>query len=237
MSIAWPACRLGRRLHGLQRAARPALLARHLVPRVAATRAATLDSSVKDAVRGHNLIGGASKLSDIAKVPLLVRESPVRVREIWLERFKDDPSKFAGAMSNDEYAAMQANAAVCPMFLVPVPRGDGYVNLLWQAQGNRVLFKTLEAFQRGDQGAVDVGLTMFTELLGSHQLVLLQGSIHTPLLTKAEGARIIRYCREAYVDPVRFAWVKKFNQNPREFDYEEFMSEFRPLERWHNAAA
>lgn len=30
--------------------------------------------------------GAAGKLSEIAKVPLLMKESPVRVREIWLER-------------------------------------------------------------------------------------------------------------------------------------------------------
>ena len=38
---------------------------------------------------------GAGKLSDIAKVPLLMKESPVKVREIWLERRIESRSKGA----------------------------------------------------------------------------------------------------------------------------------------------
>ena len=33
------------------------------------------------------------------------------------------------------------------MFVMPLPRGEGYANLVWQAQEERVLFKTLEGFQ------------------------------------------------------------------------------------------
>ena len=36
-----------------------------------------------------------------AKVPLLMKESPVRVREIWLEKFHTEPDKLAGTMAKD----------------------------------------------------------------------------------------------------------------------------------------
>uniref|UniRef100_A0A7S1L6U2 ATP synthase mitochondrial F1 complex assembly factor 1 n=1 Tax=Alexandrium catenella TaxID=2925 RepID=A0A7S1L6U2_ALECA len=181
---------------------------------------------------GSGMAGGARKLGDLAKVPLLQRESPTRVRDIWLERFRDKPTVVAGALSQEEYKALVSNATACPVFLVPVPRGSGYLNLVWQAQRDLFLFQTLESFQAG-AGRIDFGVSLFTELLPTHSLALLHGELKTGLLTKEEAARVVRYTREAYMDPSRFAWVQRFNNNPREFDYQEFLSAFRPLERFH----
>mmetsp|Transcript_786 Transcript_786/g.796 ORF Transcript_786/g.796 Transcript_786/m.796 type:complete len:245 (-) Transcript_786:46-780(-) len=197
---------------------------------------ASLDSSKYEAaVKG--LPGGPKQLSDVAKVPMLKKESPVKVRDIWLERFRDKENTVAGVLTDEEYTALTASAAACPMFLVPIPRGDGYINLVWQAQGNRFVYQSIEAFRSGGaHGHVDLGVALFPELMQSHKLVLLHGEI-TGGLSKAEAACIVRYTREAYADPARFAWVKRFNFNARDFDYEEFLREFRPLERFHAAGA
>mmetsp|Transcript_133217 Transcript_133217/g.371363 ORF Transcript_133217/g.371363 Transcript_133217/m.371363 type:complete len:249 (-) Transcript_133217:105-851(-) len=200
-----------------------------------ARTASSSSGSVAEAL-APGLQGGARQLSDIAKVPLLMRESPARVREIWLEKFRDSATTVAGALAQEEYRALVSSATACPMFLVPVPRGSGYLNMVWQAQRDLFLYQTLESLQRGT-GSVDFGVALFTELLPTHGLVLLHGELQTGLLTKTEAERVVRYTREAYADPARFAWVKRFNLNPREFDYEEFLAEFRPLERWHAAAA
>ncbi|CAK9000549.1 Hypothetical protein SCF082_LOCUS6541 [Durusdinium trenchii] len=115
------------------------------------------------------------------------------------------------------------------MFVVPLPRGEGYANLVWQVQGDRILFKTLEGFQQNSP-VIDLGVTFFTELLGTHQLVLLRGEIKSNLLSKEEAAKLVRYMREAYCDPALFSWVKRFNHSARDFDWQEFMSQARPLE-------
>merc|ERR1712060_572150 len=134
----------------------------------------------------------------------------------------------AGALADEEYRNIVANASACPMFLIPVPRGEGYINLIWQAQGNVFIYKTLESFQNGSSD-VDLGVTLFDELMDSHQIALLHAEIQTRLLTKEDAARVVRYTRAAYADQSFFAWVKKFNQSPRDFDYEQFMSECKPL--------
>eukprot|EP00435_Cladocopium_sp_Y103_P063298 s367_g24.t2 len=161
------------------------------------------------------------------EVPLLIKESPVRVREIWLERFQDNPLAVAGALTDQDFRSLKANAEACPMFVVPLPRGEGYANLVWQAQGNRVLFKTLEGFQQNSP-VIDLGVNFFTEL--SHQLVLLRGEIKSNLLSKDEAAKMVRFMREAYCDPTLFGWVKRFNHSARDFDWQEYMSTARPLE-------
>eukprot|EP00439_Symbiodinium_sp_Y106_P022806 s3970_g2.t2 len=182
---------------------------------------------------GPNVPGGASKLGDIAKVPLLLKESPVKVREIWLERFRENPVTVAGAVSDQDYRPFQANAEACPMFVVPLPRGEGFLNMVWQVQDQRVLFKTLDGFQQGSP-VIDLGVSFFTELIVSHQLVLIHGEIKSNLLSKEEASRMVRFLREAYADPTLFGWVKRFNQSPREFDWQDFMSQARPVERWQS---
>mmetsp|Transcript_6855 Transcript_6855/g.12074 ORF Transcript_6855/g.12074 Transcript_6855/m.12074 type:complete len:240 (+) Transcript_6855:48-767(+) len=188
-------------------------------------------------VAAPGLPGAPKSLSDIAKVPLLARESPAKVRELWLENFRDKENVIAGVMRDEEFRALQAASAQFPMFLVPVPRGSGYMNFVWQAQGSRFAYSTLEQFQSAGASAVDLGVSFYEEFISSHKLVLLYGELFSNALDKGEGAAIIKYTREAYADPARLAWVKRFNQSPREFSYEEFLQEFRPLERWHAARA
>lgn len=178
------------------------------------------------------LAGGAKRLSDLAKVPLLTQETSVRVREIWLERYQENEFAVAGVMAQEEYHQIYNNAKSCPLFLVPVPRGEGYMNLVWQFQNGAFVYQTVESFQQGITGQVDFGFALFAELLNSHQLALLHGTLQSQLLTKAEAGNIVRYTREAYMDPARFEWIRRFNQEPREFDYEEFLNKFKPLERW-----
>ncbi|CAK0873391.1 unnamed protein product [Prorocentrum cordatum] len=196
--------------------------------------AAAASASAREAL-SPGTPGALTKLGDIAHVPLLMKESPVRVREIWLEKFQDDASEVAGTMAKEEYDAISGNAGACPMFLFPVPRGDGYLNFVWQVQGDRILYQTLESAQRGGAADIDLGVAMFTDLLDSHQMVLLKGTLQSGRLSREEAARAIRLTRESYLDPARFSWVKRFNLQPREFDYEEFLAEFKPLERWHAA--
>mmetsp|Transcript_33991 Transcript_33991/g.50323 ORF Transcript_33991/g.50323 Transcript_33991/m.50323 type:complete len:113 (-) Transcript_33991:38-376(-) len=107
------------------------------------------------------------------------------------------------------------------------------MNLVWQFQNDSFLYQTLESFQQGGSGAIDLGVVFFTELQGSHQLVLLHGELKTGLLTKEEAAKMIRFTREAYMDPARFAWIQKFNHRAREFDYNDYLKEFKPIEKWH----
>lgn len=189
---------------------------------------------VRTAVPSGVTAAGPSRLSDVAKVPLLQQETAIRVREIWLERFRGHERVVAGALAAEEFETLRANAAACPIFLVPIPRGEGYLNMMWQAQENRFIVRSVEAFQRGSE-QVDLGIVLFPELLESHKIALLHAELQSTQITKQEAARVVRYVREAYADPVRFSWVQRFNERPREFDYDEFMSAFRPLERWHEA--
>lgn len=178
------------------------------------------------------IVPGMQQLSDIAKLPLLQRESPTRVREIWLEKFRESSRVVAGTISDQEYEPLSANMHSCPMFLVPVARGSGYMNYVWQARGDQILYQPLDAHQNGSD-FIDLSLTFYTDLLRSHKLVLVHGKLSKvpAALTKSEAEQVVRYTRLAYSDPVLFDWVRTFNHNSRDFNYERYMRECRPLER------
>eukprot|EP00971_Amphidinium_carterae_P125025 2476892-Amphidinium_carterae.1 len=65
-------------------------------------------------------------------------------------------------MTDEEFRALQAASAQFPMFLVPVPKGGGYVNFVWQAQGSRFAYSTVEQFQSAT-AAVDLGLSFYED--------------------------------------------------------------------------
>eukprot|EP00747_Dinoflagellata_sp_TGD_P213650 gnl/TRDRNA2_/TRDRNA2_86576_c0_seq2.p1 gnl/TRDRNA2_/TRDRNA2_86576_c0~~gnl/TRDRNA2_/TRDRNA2_86576_c0_seq2.p1 ORF type:complete len:239 (+),score=41.80 gnl/TRDRNA2_/TRDRNA2_86576_c0_seq2:53-718(+) len=179
--------------------------------------------------------GVPQRLSDIAKVDLLQQEPSARVREIWIEQFHTKERIVAGVMAAEEFAKFKDGSSSCPMFICPVPRGEGYMNFVWQSQGphgTSLVYKTLEAFQANSEG-VDLNVKFFSELLDSHQLTLLHGELRSGVLTKEEASLMVRYTREAYTDPTMLSWVHRFNHSPSEFDYEQFFKDVKPLERWH----
>lgn len=171
------------------------------------------------------------RLADVVKVELLSGETAARVRELWLEHFREESSSvIAGVMTGPEYVAFRAASSACPTFIAPIRRESELLNLVWHAQGSSILYQSLQAFKGGAAGAgagrADLVLTLFTELLDSHDLVLLHGQLCSDLLAKRQAAEAIRFTRCAYTQAQWLPWVKKFNLSPSTFDVEAFLAEF-----------
>ena len=82
----------------------------------------------------------ARNLSDITKLPVLRRESPSKVREIWLTH-ETKPRVLNSVMTDVEYSIITSNAARYGMFIVPVraDEGSGFFNMVmqWKAAPER----------------------------------------------------------------------------------------------------
>ncbi|CAD7962605.1 unnamed protein product [Amoebophrya sp. A120] len=197
------------------------------------------------------------KLSDIVKLPLLQRESPQKVREVWLSH--DKPRIINGVLAAPEWRASAANAKAAPLFVVPVypdpavtlhstkhvdgtatttqqssasftpasaaSSTAGYYNLVSEWQDEEIVLTFLDDYQKDARNAVPfMVVNFFTELLSSHNLVLLRADIVNRNLSRKQGALAVKFLREAYARVDRFEWVQKFNLRPREFDYRAFES-------------
>eukprot|EP00400_MALV-I_sp_L67-5_P000295 gene295-1060_t len=164
------------------------------------------------------------KLTEVVKLPLFQREDPTKIRELWLEHFKDHLAVVAGCLARPEYLELKANAKECPVFICPVRKLSGYMNLVMQFQDNQILFTALHEYQqKGNDAALYAVITLFDDFVMNKDVALLRAEVVAPELTKKDCIHLVRYVREFYGGQTdKFKWVKDFNHRAHEFDYESF---------------
>ncbi len=168
-------------------------------------------------------------LNEVARVPLLNQESPVKIRQMWLEQFKQRQDVVVGTMALSEFEQFKANTIACPMFLVPIMKANGsggYFNLISQFQdGKHCLLTDLETFRNNPVKASPMMvITVYDELIREKQIALIRGDIINRLdITQEEAGRAIKFLRHCYTN--KFPLVQRFNHQPREFEYDVFMAE------------
>jgi len=171
------------------------------------------------------------QLNEVARVPLLRQESPVKIRQLWLEQFKDRADVIVGTMAKAEYEMFKSNIVACPMFLSPLIKnsdGSSYMNLIAQFQdGKYCLLTDLEAFRANPMNAAPMMvITLYDELVAEKGIALIRGDIINRIdISRNEANSILKLLRVFYTN--RFDMVKQFNYKPREFDYNEFMKTAR----------
>lgn len=177
--------------------------------------------------RTHFSFPVPKQLNEVARVPLLRQESPVKIRQLWLEQFKDRADVVVGTMAKSEYDQFKSNAVACPMFLSPVMKnsdGSSYFNLITQFQdGKYCLLTDMDAFRSNPLNASPMMvITVYDELVAEKGIALIRGDIINRLeISRNEAKSILKFLRVFYTS--KFDQVKRFNNQPREFDYNEFM--------------
>ena len=177
--------------------------------------------------RNHFSFPVPKQLNEVARVPLLRQESAVKIRQLWLEQFKDRADVVVGTMAKGEYEQFKSNAVACPMFLSPViknPDGSSYFNLISQFQdGKYCLLTDMDAFKANPLNASPMMvITVYDELVTEKGIALIRGDIINRLeISRNEANSILKFLRVFYT--TKFDVVKRFNNQPRDFDYNEFI--------------
>eukprot|EP00398_MALV-I-01_sp_L67-1_P000722 gene722-561_t len=168
------------------------------------------------------------KLTEVVKLPLFQREDAKKIRELWLDYFKDHLAVVGGVLAAPEFHTIRANARECPVFIVPVRKLSGYMNLVMQFQDNQILFTWLQQYQeKGNDAPLYAVISLFDDFVLSKEIGLLRAEVVAPELTKQDCIHLVRYVREFYGPGPKFEWVKKFNHRAHEFDFEEFQEAHR----------
>jgi ATP synthase F1 complex assembly factor 1 len=183
--------------------------------------------------RTHFSFPVPKQLNEVARVPLLRQESPVKIRQLWLEQFKSRNDVVVGTMAKAEFEQFKANAMACPMFLSPVTKnsdGSSYFNLITQFQdGKYCLLTDLEAFRTNPLNASPMMVvTIYDELVAEKGIALIRGDIINRLeISRDDANSILKFLRIFYTN--KFDTVKQFNEKPREFDYNQFLKTARAV--------
>lgn len=166
-------------------------------------------------------------LDSIIKLPLLERETPARIREIWNEYHDARMDSVATTWSTDELAAVRERARRCPRFVVPVLKGEGkFFNLVSQWQDNFCIFTFLEDFRRDASRAEPyLSIAVYEDLVPRHALALVRGDF-SGHLTKRDAAHVLNLMRFFYFSEPK--WVEAFNRDPAAFDFTAYLAAVPP---------
>lgn len=86
------------------------------------------------------------KLSDIMKLELVEDKTAEEIAKIWFEYHKTK-DVIAATLKVEQYEILMATAKKHPLFLLPLPRSEGFEFIMFQFANNTVHFTPLLAYQ------------------------------------------------------------------------------------------
>ncbi|XP_060074542.1 ATP synthase mitochondrial F1 complex assembly factor 1-like isoform X1 [Ylistrum balloti] len=172
-------------------------------------------------------------LHEIMKVDLLKDRTPEQIEHIWKEYHVSKDCVF-GVVKEMDYEYLMEKARVCPVFVYPLPRQDGFEFILSQFSGKDVYFTPLIMYQTQKEKALScLTLTHFQELKQEKGIVLMAGQYNSDILTKSEALILVKQMTMYYSQPgvERFNLVRLFNHMPEKFHYQEIISEYKKMKK------
>lgn len=197
---------------------------RILTPEIAAaTKAATTRSTIRS-MSGFNSLTPRS-LDDILKRDLIANEPKDRMKHVWEEYHRTSASAVGFTLNGMDMIRIASRMDECPMCVWPVFKGKSETDhfmLVSQMQDKFVFCTYLEDYKVDPATASPwICLAMYDDFCSDKDLALIRSDF-TPNLTKDEADILVRMIMHAYHDQESYDYIKKFNQSPSEFHFENF---------------
>ncbi|KAJ3275756.1 hypothetical protein HDV01_007223 [Terramyces sp. JEL0728] len=175
----------------------------------------------------------AKSLNEILKVELLETESKEKISEIW-NAFHSSREACSASLDKQYYDKLHAKGKEYPMFVLPLPRDDGYEIYLLQFQGHQVYFTPLVEYQMNKENArPSFSITFYTDFAETKDLVLMLGERSDPngSLQLKDAQHLIYQLQIFYVTGTKAqkSQLEKFWKNPQTFNYEELIESLAQL--------
>ncbi|KAG0586933.1 hypothetical protein KC19_2G128600 [Ceratodon purpureus] len=172
------------------------------------------------------------KLEQIMKIETVIFSPPEEITQIWND-YHIGRGHISAVMGSELYKVFEQRANECPLFVLPLRKGSGFISVVVQAQMPYMLFTALEDYRaRGTEASPYFTVTHFTELVPTKSLVLVRGDIvFTSKLSDDEAETLLKTAHSFYINDERYRKVRKFNKDSREFDFKEVLQELNiPLQ-------
>ncbi|KAJ3347686.1 hypothetical protein HDU91_006723 [Kappamyces sp. JEL0680] len=199
-----------------------------------AAKAAALAAESAGSQTSKTLPSHVKSLDEILKLDLVKDQSAEDIGKIW-NLYHSTRNALSAALDSGFYEKLYAKSKKHPMFVLPLPRDDGYEMLLLQFQGHQVYFTPLVEYQLKKENAKpSFSITFYTELSKDKDVVLMLGELADPngSLTLKDAQNLIYQLQIFYVtgSPAQKAMVEKFWTDPANFSYEELIESLTKLE-------
>ncbi|KAJ3222305.1 hypothetical protein HK099_002455 [Clydaea vesicula] len=182
--------------------------------------------------------GNVVKLDTIVNLEKLKMESKDSIEAIWNQYHQSKEGFLSGVLTKEFFEKLINTSKQFPMFIIPLPREQGYEFFYLQFEGNRTFFTSLLEFKTKQENAKPyLVLTNFTELKDTKNIVLMQGEIDVgeingkQKLTNIEAQTLVYQMQNFYVigGEKKIRLLEKFHKTPNEFDYQELLDEAERL--------
>ncbi|KAJ3040425.1 hypothetical protein HK097_002562 [Rhizophlyctis rosea] len=171
----------------------------------------------KDGLPSH-----VKKLDEIMNIDKIMVEDADRITTLW-NAYHSAKSNISGVMPAQFYKDLSTRAKQYPMFILPLPRSEGYEFYLLQHTHHQTFFTPLLEYKTHLSNArPHLILTHYIDLASSKDIVLMSGDIGEGAnLTNGEAQNLCYQMQMFYVtgeESVR-GLVREFHEKPGEFEY------------------
>eukprot|EP01121_Diplochlamys_sp_Union-15-3_P004583 TRINITY_DN14768_c0_g1_i1.p1 TRINITY_DN14768_c0_g1~~TRINITY_DN14768_c0_g1_i1.p1 ORF type:complete len:236 (-),score=30.95 TRINITY_DN14768_c0_g1_i1:15-722(-) len=194
-----------------------------------------MEKNLKGTQQASEFLRVKPTLNDVVKIELLAQHSREKISEIWKEYHRD---KFcvSAVIPTDTYQRLLSLVEPCPLFVLPFPRvqrdkGEErtivqFFYLQWTR--NMCQMTLLSDYKVDGQFAQPALIMMhYTDLQTDKGIVLMRGEINKNKLNSHEAQMLANLFQLFYFDESRYDLVKRFNTDPKNFDFRMLLKFFQ----------
>jgi len=172
---------------------------------------------------------GPRKLDDIMKLDMIEEKKfkSKDVQDLWLG-FHEGKDHMDGTVIDGKTAkSVLSRAALCPFFIQPIFREDGYFTLVSQFQSpGHFLLAYLEDYKMDPARAQPlITFSVFDDLVDTFDIGLVRVDVINKGIQDDEGLRCVNSLLDAYGKDELFASVHAFNKKPESFDFDDYVAQ------------
>lgn len=171
------------------------------------------------------------KLSDIMKLDLVEQRSVEEIKQIWLE-YHQGKEVISAAIPVEQYDLMMERAKKYPIFILPIPRSQGYEFMLLQFFANTIHFTPLINYQVHKENAPEcLNVAMYAELKESKGLVLMRGEYDSKVINGKEAQCLANQLQMYYSmqNESKLKLLDLFTNKPDQFKHMDVINELNNL--------
>ncbi|XP_015182314.1 PREDICTED: ATP synthase mitochondrial F1 complex assembly factor 1 [Polistes dominula] len=172
-----------------------------------------------------------ARLSDIMNIDMIKGKTKEEIGEIWMEYHKQK-DYICAIIESEQYERILGYGSKYPLFLLPLPRKQGYEFFLSQFQGNKVYMTSLLWYQTHKENAPEcLTLTHYTEFKDSRGIVLMRGEFDLNFLNCHEAQCLTNELQLYYIgkNSQRLKLLETFNNNPNNFKYNDLINQLEKI--------
>lgn len=173
---------------------------------------------------------GFKKLSDIMKLDLVEQRSVEEIKQIWLQ-YHQGKEVICAAIPLEQYDLMMERAKKYPVFILPIPRSQGYEFMMLQFFANTIHFTPLINYQVHKENAPEcLNIALYSELR-SKGLVLMRGEYDPKVISGQEAQCLANQLQMYYSQQSesRLNLLESFTNKPDTFKHMDVIDELNNL--------